>query len=84
MGTGKTCAYCMFPFYTISRGRCGRFLMWFPLFIRHLLDNIGADCGLRCHIGSRTIERATTTEVKRTERRSDTAQADSVCTVRHS
>lgn len=25
MGTGKTCAYCMFPFYTISQGRCGRF-----------------------------------------------------------
>lgn len=55
----------MFPFGSISQGHCGCFLMWFPLFIQHLLDNIGADSQLCCHIGSMTMEQATTTEVKR-------------------
>lgn len=39
----KACTYCMFPFGSISQGHCGCFLMWFSLFIQHLLDNIGAD-----------------------------------------
>lgn len=83
----KACTYCMFPFGSISQGHCGCFLMWFPLFIQHLLDNIGTDFQLCCHIGSRTMERATTTEVKRKKPQCCcTYSLDwiSVCTVRHS
>lgn len=67
----------MFPFGTISQGHCGCFLMWFPLFIQHLLDNIGAASQLCCHIGSRTMERATTTEVKRKKLQCVAAQTES-------
>lgn len=35
----KARTYCMFPFGSISQGHCGCFLMWFSLFIQHLLDN---------------------------------------------
>lgn len=75
----------MFPFRSISQGHCGCFLMWFPLFIQHLLDNIGVDSQLCCHIGSRTTE--WTTEGKRkTLQCYCTFSLDwiSVCTVRHS
>lgn len=56
----------MFPFASISQA-LGCFLMWFSLFIQYLLDNIGADSSLRCHIGNVTMKRATTTttQVKR-------------------
>lgn len=81
---GKACTYCMFPFRTISLGHCSCFLMWFPLFIQHLLDNIGTDSQLFCHIGNRTMDRASTTEVKRKKLQCVAAQTESVCTVRHS
>lgn len=78
----------MFPFGSISQGHCGCFLMWFSLFIQHLLDNIEANPEPCCHIGScSTTEGATTTEVKRKKLQcycTFSLDRISVCTVRHS
>lgn len=54
----------MFLLCSISRGQHGSFLMYFLLFIQHLLDNIGASSQVFCHIGSRLLEQATAAEAK--------------------